>query len=130
MRILERRFSFIHTHFLTDCEKLPAELGRELRREMERFLREKGIVYGIHFEEARHERGLRIVLECVPLPKVLDEVEQHLRKLVKPIPKRPRPVQPVRIEEPPRSEAFEREVQRLAGKKKATTSVHEQRAHN
>ncbi len=116
MRILERRFTFIHTHFLTDCEKLPNELGKELQRDMERFLRERGIVYGIHFEEAKHERGLRIVLECVPLPKVLDEVERHLRELVKPIPKRPQPVRPVRIEEPPRSQAFLEETRRFDGR--------------
>ncbi len=113
MRILERRFTFIHTHFLTDCEKLPYELGRELQRDMERFLREKGIVYGIHFDETKSERGIRIVLECVPLPKVLEEVESHLRELVRPIPRRPRPVRPVRVEEPPHSEAFESEMRRL-----------------
>lgn len=122
MRILEKRFTFIHTHFLTDCEKLPYELGRELQRDMERFLREKGIVYGIHFEETKSERGIRIVLECVPLPRVLEEVESHLRELIKPIPRRPRPVRTVRVEEPPHSEAFESEMRRLGRRQEASAA--------
>lgn len=100
MRILERRFTFIHTHFLTDCEKLPAEVGRQLQKDMERFLRAQGIVYGIHFEERRSEKGLRIVLECIPLPRKLDAIEKHLAELVRPIPRRPRPVTPILVEAP------------------------------
>ncbi len=102
MKILERRFTFIHTHFLTDCEKLPAEVGRELQRKMERYLRARGIVYGIHFEERRSEKGLRIVLECIPLPDSLEEIQNHLQELVRPIPRRPRPVTPAYVEPPPR----------------------------
>ncbi|MDZ7373564.1 MAG: hypothetical protein ONB23_06280 [candidate division KSB1 bacterium] len=100
MKILERRFTFIHTHFLTDCEKLPAEVGRELQKQMERFLRARGIVYGIHFEERKSEKGLRIVLECIPLPSRLKEIETYLEELVRPIPTRPRPVMPVWVEPP------------------------------
>lgn len=89
MEILERRESWIHTHFVTDCVRLSAEQGREVVAGIEPVLRFHHIVYGIHFREPKHEPGLRIVLECIPLPPALDEIEKALKQLVAPIPARP-----------------------------------------
>lgn len=121
MRILERRFTFIHTHFLTDCEKLPTEVGREIQRKMERYLRARGIVYGIHFEERRTEKGLRIVLECIPLPRDLEEIEKHLKELVRPVPRRPKPVFPVAVEPPPHRRAEQPGEKRAEGSRADTS---------
>ena len=90
MEILRREKSWIHTHFLTDCEYLPPPEERRLRREMDRVLQQNRIVFGIHFASFPEERGLRIVLECQPLPDTLERIEKALVELVKDIPNRPR----------------------------------------
>jgi hypothetical protein len=89
MQILERREGWIHSHFVTDCIRLSAEQGREIVTGIAPVLRFHHIVYGIHFHESKHEPGLRIVLECIPLRPVLDEIETALKQLVAPIPARP-----------------------------------------
>jgi len=96
MRILEVKEMWIHTHFITDCEKLPAEGMHRIESGIEPVLRKLGIVYGIHFREEPGERGIRIVLECIPFPEVLREIRKHLEEIVKDIPVRPRPTE-VRI---------------------------------
>ena len=92
MRIIERRETWIHTHFLTDCVRLPSHRMAQIKREIEPFLRSLGIVYGIHFEEHRAEKGIRIVLECIPLPSTMAAIEEKLKETVKDIPIKPQPV--------------------------------------
>ena len=62
-----------------------------------------GIVFGMHFDD-RGDRGLRIVLECIPLPKTMQKIEAELAKIVETIPSRPRKTD-VRIEPPARGSA-------------------------
>ncbi len=92
MEILERRQTWIHTHFVTDCVRLSEARGREIAAALLPVLRQHHIVYGIHFEESRHDPGIRIVLECIPLPPVLEQIEAALRRIVAPIPAKPQPV--------------------------------------
>ena len=92
MKILDVREMWIHTHFLTDCVRLPSDRMREIQSEMEPFLRERRIQYGFHFEEHKGEQGIRIVLECIPLPKTLEQIRDRLKEAVKEIPVRPQPV--------------------------------------
>ena len=56
--------------------------------------------HGIHFEESRHDPGIRIVLECIPLRSVLEQIETALRHIIASIPAKPTPVQTVTIEPP------------------------------
>ncbi len=63
-------------------------------------LRQQHIVYGTHFEESRHDPGIRIVLECIPLRSVLEQIETALRRIIAPIPAKPTPVQTVTTEPP------------------------------
>jgi len=91
MEILNRRATWIHTHFVTDCVRLPSAQGREIEAALLPVLRQHHIVYGIRFAESRHDSGIRIVLECVPLRHVLDQIEAVLRRIVAPIPARPTP---------------------------------------
>ncbi len=104
MKILRREKSWIHTHFLTDCEYLPPAEEKRLRKEMGRVLRESRIVFGLHLESFPTERGLRIVLECQPLPETLERIEQALAELVKDIPSKPQHTD-VKIEAPHRRSA-------------------------
>jgi len=50
-------------------------------------LRGLGIVYGVHFEEGEK---IRIVLECIPVSKTLEEIQRHLEEIVKDIQPSPR----------------------------------------
>lgn len=101
MKILRREEIWIHTHFVTDCVYLPDHYVREIRRKVARLLDESGIVFGIHFD-GRGEGGLRIVLECIPLPETMSRIEQGIREIVAPIPARPRKTEAA-IEPAPRA---------------------------
>ncbi len=100
MKILGREELWIHTHFLTDCTRLPGFRMREILHVMVPFLRESGIAFGIHFTQAQHERTCRIVLECIPFPQTLDRIQHKLQEVVRAIPARP-PVTKEVKEEPP-----------------------------
>ena len=101
MKIQRTERLWIHTHFATDCEYLPADRAREIRKGMARVLENERIVFGIHFASSPEEKGVRIVLECLPLPETLARIEHELAKLVAPIPSRPRQTK-VEIEPPRR----------------------------
>jgi hypothetical protein len=99
MDILERRETWLHTYFVTNCLRLSVAQGREIEAAMIPVLRQHHIVYGMRFAESRHDPGIRIVLECIPLRQVLDHIEEALRRIVAPIPAKPLPAQ-VRVAEP------------------------------
>jgi hypothetical protein len=90
MDILERRHTWLHTHFLTDCERLPPHRMREIETQVVPVLRKLGIVYDIHFDAHRDDPGVRIVLECIPLPNTLELIQLELARIVQPIPAKPR----------------------------------------
>jgi hypothetical protein len=89
MKILSREELWIHTHFLTDCTRLPEFRMREIEKIMIPFLRGIGIVYGLHFTQVQDERTCRIVLECIPFPHTLDQIQHRLQEAVQHIPARP-----------------------------------------
>ncbi|HLC25861.1 MAG TPA: hypothetical protein VJM80_03720 [bacterium] len=101
MEILERYRTWIHTHFVTDCVRLPRHRMREIRQEITPVLRRLGIVYGMHFESLTSERTIRIVLECLPLREDLQVIESELKTILKKIPARPIPTEAIHVEEPP-----------------------------
>ena len=100
MKILSREELWIHTHFLTDCTSLPAFRMREIVKEIAPFLRELGIVFGMHFTQMRDERTCRIVLECIPFAKTLDRIQQRLQEIVRDVPARPNVTRVVTDEQP------------------------------
>lgn len=72
---------------------------REVVKDMTPYLRELGIVYGMHFTQMRNERTCRIVLECIPFAKTLDRIQQQLQAVVRDIPARPAVIKTVRDEQ-------------------------------
>jgi hypothetical protein len=90
MNILERRHTWLHTHFLTDCERLPSHRMREIESQIIPVLRNLGIVYDVHFDAYRDDPGVRIILECIPLPNTLELIQLELKRIVQPIPAKPR----------------------------------------
>jgi hypothetical protein len=69
MNILERRHTWLHTHFLTDCERLPPHRMQEIERQIIPVLRKLGIVYDIHFYAHRQDPGVRIVQPIPARPR-------------------------------------------------------------
>ena len=90
MNVLERRQTWLHTHVLTDCERLPPHRMREIESQIIPVLRNLGIVYDIHFDAYRDDPGVRIILECIPLPNTLELIQLELKRIVQPIPAKPR----------------------------------------
>ncbi len=82
MKIVRREEVWIHTHFVTDVDFLNIAKRRRIQWEMESFLRSLGIVYGVHFSQGEK---VRIILECIPISKTLDEIQRHLEDLIKDI---------------------------------------------
>jgi hypothetical protein len=97
MKITDVYESWIHTHFVTDGQKLPTERVREIERGLAPLLRELGIVFGIHFERERFDPGIRLVLECRPSQPELARIRHRLTEILGPIPVRP-PVTVARVE--------------------------------
>jgi hypothetical protein len=100
MNILERRYTWLHTHFLTDCERLPPHRMQEIERQIIPVLRNLGIVYDIHFYAHRNDLGVRIVLECIPLPNTLELIQLEFMRIVQPIPAKPREMHIVTFDRP------------------------------
>jgi hypothetical protein len=90
--IVERRATWLHTHFVTDCTRLSVAQGRAIEAAILPVLRRHHIVYGIHFAASRHHPGIRIVLECIPRAALLEHIEAALRRIVAPIPAKPTPL--------------------------------------
>jgi hypothetical protein len=100
MNILDRRYTWLHTHFLTDCERLPPHRVREIESQIIPVLRNLGIVYDIHFNAYRDDPGVRIVLECIPLPNTLELIQLELKRIVQPIPAKPREMHIITFDRP------------------------------
>ncbi len=116
MKIVERHHTWIHTHFLTDCTRLPSHRMREIENRIIPFLRSLGIVYDIHFEAHRSDPGIRIVLECIPLPHTLELIQIELQRIIQPIPSRPRETRMVTFERPPKAKDTDTVVSDLGEK--------------
>jgi len=121
MRILERRELWIHTHFLTDCVRLSEDRGQQIQEQIQPFLKKLGIVYGLHFEERPGEKGLRIVLECIPFRETLERIHLELQRIVKDIPAKPRPTRMIRFEKAPPVEHLEEARSEAVGRSEVRT---------
>jgi len=100
MKILDRRHTWLHTHFLTDCERLPLHRMREIESQIIPLLRQLGIVYDIHYDAHRDDPGVRIILECLPLANTLELIQIELQRIIQPIPARPRETHMITFDRP------------------------------
>jgi hypothetical protein len=73
---------------------------QEIERQIIPVLRNLGIVYDIHFYAHRNDLGVRIVLECIPLPNTLELIQLEFMRIVQPIPAKPREMHIVTFDRP------------------------------
>jgi len=99
MKILRVYESWIHTHFVTDGQRLPTDRVREIEGGITPTLRELGIVFGIHLERERADPGIRLVLECRPNAREMTLIRRRLAEIIAPIPRRP-PTTVARVADP------------------------------
>jgi len=78
MRVIEQRRTFVHTHFVTDGERLPRDRVREIERGVLPALRELGIVFGIHLAPPTPPGGIEVVVECIPAEPEIRRIKQTL----------------------------------------------------
>ncbi|MGH8055700.1 MAG: hypothetical protein ACREOH_00480 [Candidatus Entotheonellia bacterium] len=100
MKILDRRHTWLHTHFLTDGQRLPLHRMREIESQLIPVLRQLGIVYDIHYDAYRDDPGVRIILECIPLANTLELIQIELQRIIQPIPSRPRETHVITFDRP------------------------------
>ena len=74
---------------------------REIESQIIPVLRQLGIVYDIHFDAHRDDPGVRIILECIPLPHTLELIQIELARIVQPIPAKPRDMHIVTFDQSP-----------------------------
>jgi hypothetical protein len=63
---------------------------QEMESQIIPVLRNLGIVYDIHFDTHHEDPGVRIVLECIALPNITELIQFELKRIVQPIPVKPR----------------------------------------
>jgi hypothetical protein len=73
---------------------------REIQGQIVPVLRNLGIVYDVHFDAHRDDPGVRIVLECIPLPNTLELIQLELKRIIEPIPAKPRETHIVTFDRP------------------------------
>jgi len=61
---------------------------QEIESQIIPVLRNLGIVYDIHFDTHHDDPGVRIVLDCLPLPNITEFIQLELKRIVQPIPAR------------------------------------------
>jgi hypothetical protein len=74
---------------------------REIEGQIIPVLRRFGIVYDIHFDAHRDDPGVRIVLECIPLPNTMELIQIELARIIQPIPAKPRDMHIVTFDRSP-----------------------------
>lgn len=94
MRVLKREEVWIHTHFVLDSKELGLKERERIKLEMEGFLRNLNIVFGIRFKEGE---TLRVILECIPEKEKLDRIQEKLNELLEPLKPKPKTVK-VKVE--------------------------------
>jgi hypothetical protein len=88
-QVVEQYESFVHTHFVTDIERLRDDDRRTIEDEMRAELARFRIVFGIHFAKDPDDPGVRIVLECRPSRDELSAIRARLERTLAQIRRRP-----------------------------------------
>ena len=86
MKILDEQEHWIHTHYILDRGDLNASERMLITEAIRPVLRKHAIQYGFTFVEQPQKGISRVVLECVPLNAVRQEIKNRLSEVVEPLP--------------------------------------------
>jgi hypothetical protein len=87
--VVEQYESFIHTHFVTDIQKLRDVDRDTIVSELREVLTRLRIVVGVHFAKDPDDAGVRIVLECRPTKDDMALIRERLDTVLARIARRP-----------------------------------------
>jgi hypothetical protein len=101
MQIVDSYECSVHTHYLTDGERMRTADLQAVEREMKELLTSLGILYPLRIRSDKERGKLHRVLECRPIKREAERIQKRLAELLAPLPIRP--VTTVKIEggEPP-----------------------------
>jgi len=86
MRVTAVQEQWIHTHFILDSGILSAEATESISRSVAPILRRHGILYDYHIAEEPNKGFTRLILECIPLERVREELHRALAEAIAPFP--------------------------------------------
>lgn len=89
MRVVEQRESSVHTHYLTDGERLTEEAVRAIELAVGGLLVELRIVFPLRVLPERAGGRVELVLGCRPVGEEARRIRALLDELLAPLPLRP-----------------------------------------
>jgi hypothetical protein len=96
MQIVDAYECSVHTHYLTDGERMRAADVQAVERAMSELLAALGIVYPLRVRPDKERGRIHLLLECRPIKADAERVRKRLAELLAPLPIRP--VTTVKIE--------------------------------
>jgi hypothetical protein len=76
----------VHTHYLTDGERMRAADVQAVERAMKELLSSLGIVYPLRVRPDKQRGKLHLVLECRPIKGEAERIQRSLAELLAPLP--------------------------------------------
>lgn len=89
MQIVDAYECSVHTHYLTDGERMRTADVQALERAMKELLASLDIVYPLRIRSDKAHGKLHLVLECRPMKAEAERIRRRLAELLSPLPIRP-----------------------------------------
>ena len=87
--VIEQYETFVHTHFVTDIQRLRDPDREKIVEELRQVLLQLRIVYGVQFAKEPEDPGVRVVLECRPGKDDMAVIRERLEAVLATIGRRP-----------------------------------------
>ena len=89
MQIVDTYECSVHTHYLTDGERMRTANVQAVERAMKELLASLDIVYPLRVRSDKEKGKLHLVLECRPIKRDAEQIYRRLAELLAPLPVRP-----------------------------------------
>ena len=89
MQIVDTYECSVHTHYLTDGERMRIVDVQAVERAMKDLLASLDIVHPLRIRSDKERGMLHLVLECRPIKREAAQIQRRLAELLAPLPIRP-----------------------------------------
>ena len=89
LQIVDTYECSVHTHYLTDGERMRTADVQAVERAMKELLASLDIVYPLRVRSDKEKGKLNLVLECRPIKREAERIRKQLAELLAPLPIRP-----------------------------------------
>jgi aspartate carbamoyltransferase catalytic subunit len=101
MQIVDAYECSVHTHYLTDGERMRTADVQAVERAMKELLASLDIVYPLRIRSDKEQGKLHLVLECRPMKRDAERIQKRLAEVLAPLPIRPATTVKIEGGEPP-----------------------------